>query len=257
MSLCPCQGPAGLMGTALWLRCASAGTQPGVSGLNGALGPSFIPATLGCKSKGRVEQGWVFVPRAGGIHGCAPCQPCPSKGGRGWSIPPGQGHQDRLMGSATQTSVCSHLPVPLLTPPSPPILESARAEPSCSCSIPRLWRLVSLDKAAETGMNPCRGSSCCSPGCSQPREMAERCCGSAGMGQIEPCHHAQQPGTGTPQCSQGLAVVASEGCSQRAQGGHRASKAASVQISWINPGQTWRPGKPSQIQLADCVSEDR
>lgn len=34
-------------------------------------------------------------------------------------------------------------------------------------------------------------------------------------------------------------------------------RAVSVQISWIISGQTHRPGKPSQIQLADWVSEER
>lgn len=64
------------------------------------------------------------------------------------------------------------------------------------------------------------------------------------------CHRAQQPRTGTPQCSQG---PGNGGWSQWAQGGH----GASVQISWIILGQTCRPGKPRQIQLADWVSEER
>lgn len=75
-------GPCRVMGTALWLSCASAGpslaqTEP--------LSLSFVPAISGWQSQGRAGQAWVFVPRVGSIHGCAHCQPCP------WSTPPEPG----------------------------------------------------------------------------------------------------------------------------------------------------------------------
>lgn len=146
-------GPCRVMGTALWLSCASAGpslaqTEP--------LSLSFLPAISGWQSQGRTGQGWLFVPRAGCLSprlgastAVLAASPVPQRAGRA-----GESHQsqDRPVGSATHTRVCSHLPAHLLTPPSPP---SPRVpEQSTSAPAAFLGFEGSLDQAAGRGMNP-------------------------------------------------------------------------------------------------------
>lgn len=111
-------------------------------GSNRALVPVIPPSNLGVAEPREdraglavCPQGWLFVPKAGSIHGCARCQPCPSKGWTGWRIPPEPGQTRGLCYPHQSLQPPSSSPA---HPSLSPIPQSARAKHQCSCSIPGL-----------------------------------------------------------------------------------------------------------------------
>lgn len=138
MSLCPCQGPAGLMDTALWLSCASAGAQPGVSGSNWALAPcpSCQQSWGGRAKKGRGRAGCLSLGLEAFMSVLA-ANPVPKRMGEAGASPRSQ---DRLVllravSPATFQQPCSPLPLS-------PCQSVPEQSPSCSCSIPSFEGLL-------------------------------------------------------------------------------------------------------------------
>lgn len=195
LSLCPCQSPAEVMGTALWLSCASAGASLGSLAQTEPLPLSFIPAILGGRTKGGQGRAGCLSPELGAFMAVLTASPVLQRVREA-----GASHQsqERLVGSAAQSSVSSHLPAHLLTVPLSPSCRVPEQSTGCSCSflgfegLPA-WTRLPRKEWIHPGARPAAPIAAGSQG---------RWVGHALQRWGEVCHHAQQPRTGTPRCSQ-------------------------------------------------------